>query len=1601
MIITSCTVPNDQNNTGDIGNLGEWDFAVYASNSDSTGIDTNTEFVVKSRNKVSVDFLKSSISVSPEIDFNIEKTSDTEFIMKPNKELNKDSIYKVSLLNQENSYDFSWAFQTKKELKIIGSIPGNKSTYVPIDSGIEIIFSHKYIENFEESFEILPETEGSFTSNGYSMIFVPEDPLLLDTTYKITVKSGANVKDSQLKLAEDYVFTFSTQSYEGSVLMNIDNAVNYFTTSQNHFIAANVHRNAMDYEYNVDIYSFKSSQDFKSDLEKYDDNFSFDNVYENFNEEVPKYLTQVTSFTSKAQNTEVGWFTMDTFDIPDNLDQGYYLAKISYKEDSYYTFIHINDMLVYDSKFEKDHFFWLLDSNTNTGISNADIKVNGKFTGKTIADGTSSIEYEATSESYIDYATIKADGYSDFVMRSMKSFYPYYMEYDEFRNPGPIFSHASNDYWKYLFTDRSTYLPTDQLNLYGYIKPKKTSTGDYKLSLYSNVNGTYLLDSKNINVTNTGTFTENFKWEDLSPGWYNLIVEDASTVVLRKEFYINEYTKPIYKVDGNFNKDFIPAGDSISFNIDAGFFDGTAVPGMNFSYNMNLDSYTSGELLTDENGKASITFTPKMNTNSWRPTYGRIEVYNTNAEDYRITDYDYFTFLPKDKMLELDYDDERNLPQMTVMLHELDSDKYSTDFAFNYDEMRGSPLSDQVKLVVTETWYERVETGKYYDFINKLTKRKYDYVKHDKIVEDRYIDVVDGKYILEMPYTVDSDSSFNIKATYAKDGDKIVEETYFSYFKRVQTESLNPYYTLQVDDDNYSYKLGETVKYYLDNNGMVEDSENDKMMVMYLKDGLLDYEILDKTSGEFNFEEEFLPNIVIQALYSNEGVISKTAHPSNIKYDYSEKNMNIQVFSDKEDYGPGEKVTLSIKSTDSNGNPYPADINLSIVDEAYFNLYSQTADMLADIYSNVYGTGIISEFISSENTMNSMRMGMAAEKGGDAASYYVRSDFRDTATFMTITTDENGQGSIEFNLPDNLTSWRITYQGVNDKIEASTGWLNINAKLPFHISTILSKLFITGDNPSISLRVFGDETKKGQELSFKVVLQKDGEESTKEIQKDGLVGDYTNISMGQLEKGSYTVTSYAKGLNYSDAIEEHFDVVDTTVYFNNKEYFDLTKNTTFDKVYSNAKLTFFNENESNYYKCLLDLRYNSGKRIDQILSGMETRKFIKDNFEKNLDLWEISIAKYQNYDGGIKLLPYSDSDSFISARIALMENEYFNTDKLKGYFYNIIGNTESDIHSVVNSFVGLSTMKEPVLINIYDLLENEDLTSLDKTMLALGLESLGDITRAREVYNSIVEESISTEGEFSVSLDKDEGLNHVGTGLLSTLSAKLGDYERGDLLFNYIYEHPSPYELAHIEEISFLENRNIMETEEIKGLEGNASIKYGNINKNIEIFGFETETLTMSAQDLMNMEILEVNGNLGTYVYALGGVEDLLENKTDDFSIERTYSLGNSNKVEFNQSDLIKVTIKPKFSKEEDGSYQITDFIPAGFRFIKYEQNRGWYELQEQKIIMYYHNYENVKPLVYYIQAVMPGTYTADHSVITNIGREGVNFTDQVTLTVN
>ena len=198
------------------------------------------------------------------------------------------------------------------------------------------------------------------------------------------------------------------------------------------------------------------------------------------------------------------------------------------------------------------------------------------------------------------------------------------------------------------------------------------------------------------------------------------------------------------------------------------------------------------------------------------------------------------------------------------------------------------------------------------------------------------------------------------------------------------------------------------------------------------------------------------------------------------------KKLDISITPDKQSYRPGEDVKLSVDVKDSAGNPASAEVNISIVDEAYFALYNQSADILSSLYGVYISSGFISEYLSYEPLPGFG--GAGAEMGGEGGDDSIRRDFKDTALFTAVKTNADGKAEATFRMPDNLTSWRVTCQAVTSDLRAGTEVINVSSKLPFFVDSIFNKVFMTGDSPSILVRANGEELPEGVEVHFKVTV---------------------------------------------------------------------------------------------------------------------------------------------------------------------------------------------------------------------------------------------------------------------------------------------------------------------------------------------------------------------------------------------------------------------------------------------------------------------------------------------------------------------------------
>ncbi|MBP7734900.1 MAG: carboxypeptidase regulatory-like domain-containing protein [Spirochaetes bacterium] len=170
---------------------------------------------------------------------------------------------------------------------------------------------------------------------------------------------------------------------------------------------------------------------------------------------------------------------------------------------------------------------------------------------------------------------------------------------------------------------------------------------------------------------------------------------------------------------------------------------------------------------------------------------------------------------------------------------------------------------------------------------------------------------------------------------------------------------------------------------------------------------------------QFTIKTEYAPNLFVtatmqrkRALYTSSAGISLPVHDTALA---------ISIEPDKQKYLPGEKASVLLKAVDGNGKPARADLSLAAVDEAIFQVRYDHTPLMRDYFYTKISNWVLTSY-SYPITM----LAGAAKDG----KVKVREKFEDTAFWSAkIRTGEDGTARVNFTLPDNLTTWRLTVRG--------------------------------------------------------------------------------------------------------------------------------------------------------------------------------------------------------------------------------------------------------------------------------------------------------------------------------------------------------------------------------------------------------------------------------------------------------------------------------------------------------------------------------------------------------------------------------------------
>lgn len=243
----------------------------------------------------------------------------------------------------------------------------------------------------------------------------------------------------------------------------------------------------------------------------------------------------------------------------------------------------------------------------------------------------------------------------------------------------------------------------------------------------------------------------------------------------------------------------------------------------------------------------------------------------------------------------------------------------------------------------------------------------------------------------------------------------------------------------------------------------------------------------------------------------------------NLSLDTSGKQLQVTV--EPQGIGPfrpGTTNPIKITTKDSAGKPVQGAFSLAVVDEA---IYAIGGENMPGLFSNFWserglGVSTSTSFTAGDNlgygrggagqpmtgggdfyaeegavpapTTASARddndKSVANQAQGPSAPQKVRTDFRDTAHWTAeVTTNSDGTATVDVPFPDNLTTWRLTTEGLTRGTLAGGATSAMTVTQPLLLRPVLPRFLTTGDKPQPQA-IIHNNTGADQELIVSIEM---------------------------------------------------------------------------------------------------------------------------------------------------------------------------------------------------------------------------------------------------------------------------------------------------------------------------------------------------------------------------------------------------------------------------------------------------------------------------------------------------------------------------------
>ena len=1566
------------------------------------------------------------ITIDGQPDPTIVSEGDNAFRVTPSVPLAYNSLCTVRL-SRAGAEDTTWAFQTTAKLQITSILPKHQATNVPVNTGIEVSFSLGMHTPIDEFFSISPEVDGRFITKGNTSVFMPTDPLSYGEIYTVTIRAGIVVEGTYEAITDDLVFSFETEAKpDHTSPHDYDAAQVYFFTAYAEFPSfeapelsfwLNYDSNNQRPQIDVGIYQFNSANEAVDAVDRLLGIPYWSVVAGERSQVDTSGLRRIDSFKVK-QTGEDAWAERMT--LPKSLPPGFYLVNATVQGRVSQVILQITDIAVQVVADDGKAVVWVNDMNTGKPLRGAEVidPVSGKSfysdeNGIAVAQGNI-----LRSDAALSMLVVRADTRENIVIvQGTSSIVPLYLMRDDMWWGPQIY--PDDDYWSILQLDRTLFKREDKLNFWGFAKSRQTGAAPDNVSAvltsaswdWYNTDDTPL-HRQTVSVKD-GSFNGRIDLPHLDPGSYYLTIYHGDITLATTYFEVLDFVKPPYKLTVSTDRRAVFAGDTVNFTMRGEFFEGTPVSMLDISYNIwgwQLRNDSSGNGTTDIDGEFSIsTGEIKVEAEGQGQSYISIMAEATLPEiGWTAVQESTLVFI-NDIEVRADATRTGKNANLSVEVNKITLDRLNDENAANYwDYIDGPRAGQKLNVDIVRIWWEPVRTGECYDFVTRTVRPTYRYDYKEQVIDQFEITTSSGGKVSK-DFTVpdkDKESYIARVKTVCGFGRSITHDVFIgrdwsgfygsAWNNELFLDGARPW--------GEGYSIGEEVNLTVMRGEEKVTTGNVLFIVANM--GILDYKVTADTFG-FTFDEKHMPGSMVQAIFFNGHTYSSGWQMTQrIDFNRDDRKLDITVSLDRDSYKPGEKASLTVTTRDPDGNPKAANVNISIVDEALFALRDYYVDTLAELYRPV-SSGIILNHSThrayvSEGTVDDELAPAASPEspegagdtggGSGAAETYIREKFEDTAHFLTVTTDIRGEARLSFQLPDNITSWRLTASGVTTDYYSGNSVENIRVSIPMFLNYSLNNVFLIGDTPHIGLTVYGTELSGGETVTFSVW---DAEAPDNKLTAKGAPFERVNIPLWKMtELGAHSIVIHAEtSTGLSDAVRHPYHILESHQTVDTSVFYDVRLDTQFEAGSPGlTNITFTDSGRGQFLWQLMSMRYVRGERIEGLAARREADRLIRQYFP-DLDIYFIDTSfdpsMYQQEDGGIAMLPYASSDLELTVTVLPFIRDEINLQAVRGYLKNIFSSSTGE--SRIIALYGLAQLGAPVMQDLHTYSRAENLTIRDAAYLALGLAAIGEKHRASELYEEYIVPNLQ---EMAPYYRIKDDILFRDSSVAALLAQKLGVQERGGL---HLYTNGHEYDdlLTKLERLSYISLE--IGTVNI----ADASITYTMFGESFtqDLSNGRQFTLRIPTMNLHEFNITGITGDVGAVSIHSVPLEDV-EIIDNDITIRRQFFKEGSRSpvTSFNEGDLIRVELTIDYTRKSlNGSYMVTDFLPSGLVFVQesarfqeqsgINRSRAWVVSEGQQVLFFDYNsrFSQVRTYFYYARVINPGSFTAEGPIVQNL----------------